>query len=316
MSNHDESNTGTVLVITHDDVARAHAKAVNASGDADHWDLWSALEPAEREHALQFCKYHLARRAPVEPLLEEGHFSYRAERRWEERTEPEPAQLRSGRQIVSGTPTLACVKNEVMEDWYMPVNPRNKNVTVEAGREDWVQLAKAIQAGTTESFTRPEKPATERRRTPGNELILVEYTHIEVALATPEPYTNPTQILRDWEQMDPQEASEPLECCRRTVAAKVDWEELLQEATGLAIGRMNGEIRKRVLRNRTTPGLIFGGGSRLAIRLTDGASNRYEPYSPRNENAHGEGKLEHWQKLASEILMLEARAQQLQGETN
>lgn len=307
MTHHNNEDTGTILTITLDDVARAHARATGAGPEEDHWKRWSDLPEKDREHTLSKCEAHTMSQARVTELIRIAHQHEQVESLRGHRVEPVPARLPEHRTVISGTPRLACVKSESLDDWYLPVNPKNQNITVQAGWEDWVRLAQAIQDGKTETH-QTETAEEQWPRTPGHDMPLAKLSYLEVALATGDQNRTLTQRMEDWGNMDPTQADRLLERVRTTISNMIDWQDLLDEAALLAVQERNGETRRRVSRNRSVPGLIYGGGSRLAIMLIDHASNRYEPHSPRNHNSNGEGNLDDWKSLASEILQLERRA--------
>ena len=115
------------------------------------------------------------------------------------------------------------------------------------------------------------------------------------------------EALAEWEALPEETRARILARCQDTATLMFDWEELLDQAVGdMLLAEQETEQEKS--RTNSIPGLIYGGGRRLAIQQNWGPGKKYQPYCPRNENQYAEGSWSDWTELAQTIIEEEESA--------
>ena len=115
------------------------------------------------------------------------------------------------------------------------------------------------------------------------------------------------EALAEWAALPEETRARILARCQDTATLMFDWEELLDQAVrDMLLAEQETEQERS--RTSSIPGLIYGGGRRLAIRQNRGYGKKYQPYCPRNENQYAEGSWRDWTELAQSIIEKEERA--------
>ena len=99
--------------------------------------------------------------------------------------------------------------------------------------------------------------------------------------------------------------------CRKTAAIMFDIDAFLVDVIKEKLQESTGADRQPAYRG---PGLIYGGGQRLAIIPSTETRGKYAPYSPRNDHEFAEGAWDHWVELAKNILDEDAKNRRLNEE--
>lgn len=138
------SLNGTIIEITELNVARALAKVQGLPEDTDPWENWQELPEESRTDIILKCRRHLLARVNLNMIWEQALLADHTKQRWNEDLDVKPARLEEDRQPIGAGSRLACVASRNIEDWFIPVNPVNQNVTPEGTWQEWVGLARAI----------------------------------------------------------------------------------------------------------------------------------------------------------------------------